>query len=138
VSRLAVLVAVLALQVAATAAGAGTTAYVTIRHQDAGCHTWSLDGGPFRAALAVSLKAGATITFTNDDVMALRLVEVSGPRLVLPPPMGRSTFHSPGGGTVVVRFPRSGTYRLRAVDAGDDEVATTGAENVLSFVVRVH
>src|SRR5690349_1091420 len=111
----AVVVASLLL-VASSAAATEPAAHITIRHQDAGCHAWSADGGPFRASLTVTIRRGQSVEFTNDDLMTHRLVEIAGPRLALPEAMVQSTFHHPGGGTVAVRFADPGTYRLRTVD----------------------
>ena len=40
----------------ASAAPAGSATSVTIRHQTHGCHAWSLNSGPFKAALAVTVR----------------------------------------------------------------------------------
>ena len=44
-----------ALLVPAIAAAAPSTASVTIRHQVRGCHSWSVNGGPFAASHPVTL-----------------------------------------------------------------------------------
>ena len=43
-----------------SAAAAPTSASILIRHQLRGCHTWSLNGGPYRAELGLRLGAQAT------------------------------------------------------------------------------
>jgi plastocyanin len=116
-----------------------TTVYVTIRHQDAGCHAWAVVGGPYRATLQLRLRVGDRILVSNDDLMTHRLVQLAGPRMTMPPTMVQSTFHHPGGGTVALTFERSGSYRFRSIDGTDPDkpVATSGAENVLRLNVRV-
>ena len=126
---------------AATAAGAGSARVVriTIRHQDGGCHAWSVDGGPYRAAQTVTLAGGGVIDFMNDDLMTHRLVQLAGPKVAMPPTMLQSTFHHPGGGNVSLRFTAAGTYRFRTIDGDDADkpVDTAGAENVLRLTVHV-
>ena len=132
------LVAALALAGMATAGGA-RVARITIRHQDLGCHAWSVDGGPYRATQTVALPAGGVIDFMNDDLMTHRLVQLAGPKLAMPPTMLQSTFHHPGGGNVSLRFTAAGTYRFRTIDGDDADkpVDTAGAENVLRLTVHV-
>jgi hypothetical protein len=141
IRRMKIALALIAALALATAASAGSARLlrVTIRHQDEGCHAWSVDGGPYRAAQTVTLPAGGVIDFMNDDLMTHRLVQLAGPRLTMPPTMLQSTFHHPGGGNVSVRFAAAGTYRFRTVDGaeGDKPVDTTGAMNVLRLTVRV-
>src|SRR5438067_27438 len=64
---------------AAAAASGGSTASILIRHQVRGCHSWSLNGGPFQASQSLSLRNGAALTITNNDVMPHKLVLLSGP-----------------------------------------------------------
>ena len=66
------------------AAGAASPALqgplpIQIRHQVAGCHTWSVDGSPFRAAQSVKLARGGKLTITDNDVMPHQLVRLAGP-----------------------------------------------------------
>ena len=124
---------------AAAQAAKSHVAYITIRHQTVGCHAWSLDNGPFRARLSVTLHAGDKIEFTDDDGMSHRLVELAGPPLVLPPAMIQSTFHHPGAGTVEVAFAKRGTYRLGTVDdeTHSKPLQTSGPDNVLRLTVVV-
>ena len=139
--RLVLASLLLAVFLAAPAAATttSTTLYLAIRHQDAGCHAWSVEGGSYRATLAVKLRVGDRIEISNDDLMTHRLVELAGPRMAMPLTMVQSTFHHPGGGTVELSFAKSGTYRFKTIDgsATDKPVATTGAENVLRLTVRV-
>jgi plastocyanin len=128
---------VLAAAALAGSAGAVTPTQhrVTIRHQVQHCHSWSVDNGPFRAHLDVSLPVGGTLTLTNNDVMSHRLIQQSGPRAVL--------HGSPAlahiGATLKVTFPRAGAYRF-TTKAGEDYmkgVKTTGEDNVLTMSVVV-
>jgi len=140
------------------AASAATTTVqssvpIQIRHQTAGCHAWSANGSPFRAALSVKLARGGTLTITDNDVMTHQLVRVSGPRvaysLVNPGSMMNGammgTLKAPYaagmmphmGATLRVTFARAGVYTFRTA-AGEDYmkgVKTTGEDNVLKLVV---
>jgi plastocyanin len=136
-SALAVAGLVAASAVAATQQGAtpAKAASVLIRHQLHGCHAWSLDGGAFAASHSLSLRAGGTITFTNNDVMAQRLVELSG-RTVLY--AGNKALNKPGA-VVRVTFTKPGRY-VFGTKPGEDYmqgVKTIGEDNVLKLVVTV-
>lgn len=138
--KLLVILAVVAASLAgAVSAGAGIELRITIRHEQNGCHSWSVNNGAWRATQAVTVHAGATIEFMNDDLMTHRLVELSGPKLAMPPTMVESTFKHPGGGTVELTFAHRGVYRLRTVDGdeGGKPTGTVGADNVLRLTVRV-
>ena len=69
----------------ASAAPAGSTASITIRHQTHGCHAWSINSGPFKAALVVTVRQGAVLKVTNNDVMPHKLIQTSGPQAALDP-----------------------------------------------------
>jgi hypothetical protein len=43
-----------------------------------GCHTWSVDNGPFREVQSITLRQGSRLTVTNNDVMPHTLVLTSG------------------------------------------------------------
>lgn len=123
---------------------------VLIRHQVAHCHAWSVNGGPFGAALQLSLQRGGTITFMNNDVMPHRLIELAGAHVAMrngtTVPMGAGMHGSaaPGvmnhmGATTSVKLARPGVYRFRT-RAGEDYMAgvkTTGEDNVLTLTVTV-
>jgi hypothetical protein len=152
----------LALGATAVAGAAGaaspamqSSASVQIRHQTAGCHTWSANGSPFRAALSVGLARGGKLTITDNDVMPHQLVRLSGPRvaysLVNPGSMMQSSMmgtlkapYASGmmphmGAVLRVTFARPGVYTFKTA-AGEDYmkgVKTTGADNVLKLVVTV-
>jgi hypothetical protein len=114
--------------------GQAIAAALVIRHQTRGCHTWSYDGGPFRATQTLQLHSGATLRITDNDVMPHRLVQVAGPSVALIHP---SMTHAQS--TAAIRFPAAGTYRFRTV-AGEDYmpgITTLGADNILRLNVTV-
>jgi hypothetical protein len=128
-----------------------TKASIQIRHQVKGCHAWSLNGGPFQAAQAVRLAAGAKLTITDNDVMTHQLVRTSGPRatftLVVPGAASTGTLKAPyaagmmphTGATLRVSFPSKGVYTFMT-KAGEDYmkgVTTTGPDNMLRLTVTV-
>src|SRR3954447_8740969 len=79
------MLALLALAgILAAAAPAASTAHksLVIRHQVRGCHAWSLNGGAFKATQTAHLRAGSSMTVTNNDVMPHKLVELRGPAVV--------------------------------------------------------
>lgn len=132
---------------AATPAQSGS---IVIRHQLRGCHTWSLNGGPYRAALDLRVARGGTLTITNLDPMVHKLIQESGPRVgmrTIPHDhmrmMGLHRVTGRGvmshmGAAVKVGFPRSGIYRFTTEDLGDYfELETKGEHNHLMLLVRV-
>lgn len=62
-----------------SAAAPPGSASIIIRHQLRGCHTWSLNGGAYRAELDVRLAPGGTLTITNTDLMVQKLIRERGP-----------------------------------------------------------
>jgi plastocyanin len=123
-----------ALLLAAPASPQSATT-LTIRHQVRGCHSWSVNGGAYRASQSISLAKGSTITVVDNDVMPHKLVEVSGPALTL----ARSANMSHPGAKTTVTFAKAGVYRL-TTHPGEDYmkgVNTVGADNVLRLTVTV-
>ena len=141
--RLLFLFAGLAL-VASLAAGgfAATTkapknSKIMIRHQVRGCHSWSVNGGAYRAALSTSLARGGTITFMNMDVMPHKLVKTSGPAIHF---TGKPNMNHMNA-SVKVTFSKAGVYKL-TTKAGEDYpsmkgMKTIGEDNVLRLTVEV-
>ena len=133
----AVAFSAIAAVVAGSAAAAPTQgATVSIRHQTRGCHSWSFNGGAYRASLAVRITRGATLTIVNSDVMPHKLVQTSGPsaKLVRPAMNHMSA-------KAQVRFTRAGVYKF-TTKAGEDyawasNMKTVGEDNVLRLTVRV-
>ena len=134
----------------AVAAAAPQTASVTIRHQLRGCHSWSVNGGPFAASHSMTLARGGTIRFTNNDLMPHTLIRVSGPSVrmrnggTMTMKMGMHGMAAPGvmnhmGATTTAFFTRAGTYVFKT-RAGEDYMAgmrTVGEDNVLRLTVKV-
>lgn len=111
-------------------------ASVVIRHQVRGCHSWSVNGGAFKASQTITLHRGGSFVVTNTDVMPHKLVLTSGPALRLVRPllghMGMST---------TVTLTRRGTYRF-TTKPGEDypmmtNLKTIGEDNVLKLTVVV-
>src|SRR6266498_2271308 len=61
-------------------------ANLAIRHQMRGCHTWSFNGGAYKASLKITLARGTTLNVIDNDVMPHKLVQLAGPRARLFPP----------------------------------------------------
>ena len=139
-----------AISVSAALAVAAPTAKIVITHQAKGCHSWSANGGVFKASQQLTLRRGGSVTITNNDVMPHKLVQTAGPKTTIklvraamngmgmhgrigPNTMGRM------GATLKVDFPKPGTYRFMT-KAGEDYTAgfkTTGEDHVLRLVVIV-
>lgn len=133
----AVLAACSAALVVSSASAHGTAATLTIRHQIHGCHSWSLDGGAYKAAQVVKLSRGATLTVRNNDVMPHKLVLTSGPSVRVATPKMSHT-----GAVARVRFAKAGVYHFKT-KAGEDyswasHMQTKGEDNVLRLTVTVH
>jgi plastocyanin len=133
----AVALATVALAAVASAGSAPSHSTLLIRHQMRGCHTWSVNGGRFRASQTVTLRRGSSITVTNNDVMPHKLVLKSGPaaRFVGKPAMSHM------GASVKVVFSKAGVYRF-TTRAGEDYpgmkgMETIGEDNVLRLTVKV-
>jgi plastocyanin len=133
--RIALILTAAALAAAATAAAASPAVTITIRHQTAHCHSWSVDGSSWKAAQSVRLAHGASVLFRNNDVMPHRLVELSGPALKLSKAANMRVM----GASFKLTFPRTGTYRFKTVPGEDymTGVKTTGEDNDLVLTVKV-
>ena len=110
-------------------------AKIVIHHQLRGCHSWSINGGPFRASQSVRIARGGTITFVNNDVMPHKLIETSGPTVRRD---GKAVMGHMGASAKVV-FPKRGLYRF-TTKVGEDYMAgvkTIGEDNVLRLNVTV-
>ena len=134
-----VFAAAIAAVVAAGAASAASTpghASLLIRHQMLGCHTWSVNGGSFKASQVVTLRRGGWLAVTNNDVMPHKLVQTSGPAIRFAP---ANLAHM--GAVVAVTFLRPGVYHF-TTKPGEDYPAvagikTIGEDNVLRLTVTV-
>ena len=139
-----------ALALPALAASPAKSASLVIRHQLRGCHTWSLNGGAYKADLAVRLARGGSLTITNNDPMVHKLIQQGGPgvrmRTIAHDHMkmiglhkitGRGVMNHMGA-AVKVTFPAAGVYRFTTKDLGDYfELKSVGEHNHLMLTVRV-
>jgi plastocyanin len=110
---------------------------IMIRHQVRGCHTWSVNGGAYRATQSTRLARGGTITFMNMDVMPHKLVKTSGPAIHF---TGKPNMNHMNA-SVRVTFSKAGVYKL-TTKAGEDypsmgDMKTIGEDNVLHLTVKV-
>jgi plastocyanin len=128
-------VAVAALMLAAPAISKDSVT-ITIRHQMRGCHSWSVNNGPYKVAQSIAIKRGSAITFVDNDVMPHKLIRTSGPALKLP---ASAAMNKMGASTRVV-FSTPGTYKF-TTKPGEDYmkgVMTIGEDNVLHLTVVVY
>jgi hypothetical protein len=107
---------------------------LSIRHVRRGCHVWNQNGRQ-AAMMRISLPRGGRLSILDQDLDAHKLVEVSGPRLMMPPAMTMMD-------TAKVRFTHPGVYRLatKTVEvpgAEMPEAPTIGPDNHLQLLVRV-
>ncbi len=147
---LVAIVSVAAFAAAGSAASGPGHASLVIRHQVRGCHSWSVNGGPFKASQTISLQRRGWITVTNNDVMPHKLMKTSGAAVQMQSlktsmmGMGlRGRFGSGMmahmGATVKVTFSRPGVYRF-TTKAGEDYMSgmkTIGEDTVLRLTVEV-
>ena len=120
----------------ASLAPAGNSTSVTIRHQMHGCHAWSVNSGPFKAAQTVTVRQGAVVKFTNNDVMPHKLVQTSGPQVrLIHPSMSKMA------AVATMRLAHKGVYHFTTKPGEDFKWAasmkTTGEDNVLRLTIRV-
>ena len=128
-------VALVALAVT-SAAPAGGTATIAIRHATRGCHSWAFNSGPFKPSLSVSVSSGTVLRFTNNDVMPHKLVQTAGPKVRL--------VHqnmSKMASSATVKLTTKGIYRFTTKPGEDypwaSSMKTVGEDNVLRLTVRV-
>ncbi len=117
------------------AAPTAQQASVLISHVTAGCHDWSVNGGPMKPSQTVSLTAGSTLTVKDQDVMAHTVVQLGGQHIVIQNPLTNQTQ------SATLTFAQPGTYRF-ATKAGEDYpsaagIKTTGDDHVLHLTVIV-
>jgi hypothetical protein len=133
-SLLIVVAFALGLAGAASAASAQGHASVVIRHQMRGCHTWSVNGGPFKASQSITLRRGSWLTVTDNDIMSHKLVLTSGPALRITNALLKHT-----GATLKVTLSKPGVYHF-TTKPGEDYMSgmkTIGADNLLRLTVVV-
>jgi hypothetical protein len=138
--RISLLLALAAALVLAAAAPSGAAASghasLLIRHQMKGCHTWSVNGGAFKASQSVVLRRGSWLSVTNNDVMPHTLVLTGGPAVrIAHPTLGHMA------ASLRFTLARPGVYHF-TTKAGEDYPAmagmkTIGEDNVLKLTVVV-
>jgi plastocyanin len=132
----ALALAALAALAVTSAAPAGGTGTIAIKHQMRGCHSWSFNSGPFKPSLSVTVKFGTLLRFRNNDVMPHELIQAAGPKmLLLHPKMNKMA------STATVKLTQKGLYRF-TTKPGEDyswagSMKTSGEDNVLRLTVRV-
>jgi plastocyanin len=119
-----------------SAAPAGSSATITIRHQMRGCHSWSFNSGLFKPSLSVSVKLGTVLKITNNDVMPHKLVQTVGSKLRLVHPNMTKM-----GSSATVTLAEKGVYRF-TTKPGEDyawagSMKTVGEDSLLRLIVRV-
>jgi plastocyanin len=108
---------------------------VLIQHALHGCHLWSANGSAFGVSRSLTIRAGGSVTFTNNDVMPQRLVERSGAVVTY---AGNRALNK-AAARVRVTFTKPGRY-VFGTKPGEDYsqgVKTIGEDNVLKLVVTV-
>jgi len=141
--------AAVAFALPASASPGGAT--LIIRHQIQHCHSWSLNGGAWKATQHIELARGGSLLITNNDAMFHKLIKVSGPAVAfklvktgmpmkgtVKLPWGPGMMGRPGA-TLKVTFPKAGTYTFKTV-FGEDYMPmgeTKGEDNTLRAIVAV-
>ncbi len=136
---------------AVSASGAANVSLL-IRHQLRGCHTWSVNGGAFKASQTITVTHGTVLTVVDNDVMPHRLVQLAGPSVkfvnlktgMMGGGMGTAGKAAPGamthmGASTRVVFTHPGVYRF-TTKAGEDYMPgmkTIGEDYVLRLKVIV-
>jgi plastocyanin len=108
-------------------------ASLVIDHVTAGCHSWSLNGGPLKVSQSLAVSPGTTLTVADRDVMAQRLVQTAGPSVAITSPLTNQV------DTASLTFAKPGTYRF-GTKPGEDYtsgITTTGPDHVLQLKVVV-
>jgi len=125
----------IALVAALPAAAGGVRNSVQIRHQARGCHTWSVNGGAYRASSTMGVARGALVTFTNNDIMRHTLIQTAGPKVTI-----GSARMARIGAHAYITFTSPGQYRF-ITRFGEDypgmDMKTIGEDNVLTLKVIV-
>ena len=118
-------------------AGAGNNVTINIRHQIVGCHAWAVNSGKYAAFQTLTIKAGTTVNFTNNDVMPHTLKQLAGPAVALQTPR-MAMMHARAS----IVFSKAGSY-VFGTKPGEDYPSmsgmppTKGEDNVLKLVVIV-
>jgi hypothetical protein len=119
-----------------SASAHGTASTLTIRHQMRGCHTWSFNGGAYKATQSITLSRRATLAVKNNDVMPHKLVRTSGPAVQI-----RTASMSRMGAVARVRFAKAGVFHFKTKPGEDyswaSKMETKGEDNVLRLTVTI-
>ena len=148
--RTIVAVAAVAVLGIASSASAGSSTTILIRHQTRGCHAWSAGvGKTYKAAQSLTLAAGSSVTIVNNDAMAHKLIQTSGPRVTITKAASTMMdmsheFKGPGvmahsGASVKIVFTKAGIYKFKT-RFGEDYMKmpdTVGEDNTLTLKVVV-
>jgi plastocyanin len=135
IKKTSVLAAAAAL-LAVSPAAAARTPTITISHEMKGCHEWQLGSGKLAPSLTITLKAGTTLRFMNNDIMPHRLIQQSGPKLTLVRPnMNRLS------AVATTKLTRKGMYRFTTAAGEDYKIfaghKTIGEDYILHLTVHV-
>jgi plastocyanin len=134
VNRTKIAIAALATGgVLAAGASAAPAPTLTIRHQEVGCHSWSLNNGPYKVVQSLTLTRGTVLTVTDNDVMAHTLIETKGPKLAIT----KAKMSKPGA-QARIAFTKPGSYVFGTLRGSDYvPVKTIGPDNNLHLNVVV-
>jgi len=105
---------------------------LTIIHVQKGCHVWS-NGTAQMATMRLTMKPGQMLRIMNQDLDMHRMMQLSGPAMMLGGPMKQGQAQS-------LSFTKPGTYRFDTKVLpmkGMPEVETTGPDNTLKLTVTV-
>lgn len=115
-------------------AAASSNVGITIRHQTVGCHSWAIGNGAYKPTQSLTVTAGTSLRFTDNDVMPHTLVQLIGPKVRI---LGARL--SKMGAHTAFRLTKPGRY-VFGTKPGDDYmkgVVTKGPDNVLRLIVTV-
>ena len=132
--RTSALVLAVAGVFAGSALASSPQATLTIRHQLRGCHTWSFNGGAYKASLKITLARGTALKVIDNDMMPHKLIQLSGPKAKLIAP---AMNHMSAQAKVI--FAKKGMYKF-TTKPGEDYmkgIKTVGPDNVLRLTVTV-
>ena len=148
--RTIVAVAAVAVLGVASSASAGSSTTILIRHQTRGCHAWSLGPGQaYKAAQSLKLAVGSSLTIVNNDAMAHKLFQTSGPHVTITKVAsmmmamshefkGSGVMGHPGA-SVKITFTKAGIYKFKT-RFGEDYMKmpdTVGEDNTLTLKVII-
>ena len=115
---------------------------LVIRHETRGCHSWSLNGSPYRARqlLRIGRIPPHALTVINGDLRPHRLLQLSGPRVRLRPwprRPARLAGRMEPGAQVALDFRERGVYQFTTRPEGRSPRETAGPDTVLTLTVVV-